>query len=222
MIIMVETRPVIQNAMPPIRRPDRYTDLMPAPSIVRVKLSSEAAGAISITPVVVRDLPFPELIEEIAAVCGKDVVRSAEILRRGNLVSGATRFRWPPVELTTAELCTALAFLPDPEPARPFTAARCTQAVFAGPGVLIALERGTALAHRFLRRATFWDALMQASAEAVYVTYRYRERADLYRASLSMERRALVRAALPLMKNRALARQLMVAPFDSLNLLVPR
>ena len=130
---MVETRPVIQNAMPPIRRPDRYTDLMPAPSIVRVKLSSEAAGAISITPVVVRDLPFPELLEEIAAVCGKDVVRSAEILRRGNLVSGATRFRWPPVELTTAELCTALAFLPDPEPARPFAAARCTQAVFAGP-----------------------------------------------------------------------------------------
>jgi hypothetical protein len=37
-----------------------------------------------------------------------------------------------------------------------------------------------------------------------------------------MERRALVRAALPLMKNRALARQLMVAPFDSLILLVPR
>ena len=153
---MVETRPVIQNAMPPIRRPDRYTDLMPAPSIVRVKLSSEAAGAISITPVVVRDLPFPELLEEIAAVCGKDVVRTAEILRRGNLVSGATRFRWPPLELTTAELCTALAFLPDPEPARPFAAARCTQAVFAGPGVLIAVERGAGSARRFLRRATFW------------------------------------------------------------------
>jgi hypothetical protein len=222
LFIMDETRPVIQNGMPPIHRPDRYTDLMPAPAIVRVKLSSEAAGAISITPVVVRDLPFCELLEEIAAVCGKDVVRSAEILRRGNLISAATRFRWPPVELTTAELSTALAFLPDPEPARPFAAARCTQAVFAGPGVLIVVERGAGLARRFLRRATFWDALMQASREAVYVTYRYRERADLYRAPLSLERRALVRTALPLIKNRTLARQLMAAPFDCLNLFVPR
>jgi hypothetical protein len=150
------------------------------------------------------------------------VVRSAEILRRGNLISAATRFRWPPVELTTAELSTALAFLPDPEPARPFAAARCTQAVFAGPGVLIVVERGAGLARRFLRRATFWDALMQASREAVYVTYRYRERADLYRAPLSLERRALVRTALPLIKNRTLARQLMAAPFDCLNLFVPR
>lgn len=195
---------------------------MPAPAIVRVKLSSEAAGAISITPVVVRDLPFSELLEEIAAVCGKDVPRIAEILRRGNLVSGATRFRWPPVELTTAELSTALAFLPDPEPTRPFAAARCTQAVFAGPGVLITLERGAGLARRLLRRATFWDALMQVSTEAVYVTYHYRERADLYRAPLSLERRALIRTALPLLKNRTLARQLMAAPFDSVDLLVPR
>lgn len=115
-----------------------------------------------------------------------------------------------------------MAFLPDPEPARPFAAARCTQAVFAGPGVLIAVERGAGLARRFLRRATFWDALMQASAEAVYGTYRYRERADLYRAPLSLEHRALVRAALPLMKSRILARQLMAAQFDCVNLLVPR
>ena len=63
---------------------------------------------------------------------------------------------------------------------------------------------------------------MQASAEAVYVTYRYCERADLYRAPLSMEHRERIRAALPLMKNRALARQLMAAPFDCLNLFVPR
>ena len=112
--------------MPPVHERDRYTDLMPAPASLRVKLSSEAAGAITLTPVVVRELPFCELLEEIAAVCGKDNLRAAEILRRGTLVSAATRFRWPPVELTTAELLAALAFLPDPEPDRPFAAARCT------------------------------------------------------------------------------------------------
>jgi hypothetical protein len=63
---------------------------------------------------------------------------------------------------------------------------------------------------------------MQASSEAAYVTYRYRERADLYRAALSLEHRARIRAALPLLKNRALAQQLTAAPFDCLNLLVPR
>ncbi|MGD0580885.1 MAG: hypothetical protein ABSC08_18410 [Bryobacteraceae bacterium] len=195
---------------------------MPAPGILRVKLSSEAAGAISLTPVVVRDLPFRELLEEIAAVCGKDVSRIAEILRRGNLVGGATRFRWQPVEMTTAELAAALAFLPDPDPDRAFAPARCTQAVFAGPGVSIPLERDAGLARRLFRHATFWDALMQASSEAAYVTYRYRERADLYRAALSLEHRARIRAALPLLKNRALAQQLTAAPFDCLNLLVPR
>ncbi len=195
---------------------------MPAPDILRVKLSSEAAGSVSLTPVVVRDLPFAELLEEIAAVCGKDVPRIAEILRRGNLVGGATRYRWQPVELTTAELGTALAFLPDPEPTRAFAAGRCTQAVFTGPGVSIVLERDLGLARRLFRRATFWDALMQTSADATYVTYRYRDRADLYRAPLSVEHRARIRAALPLLKNRALARLLLIAPFDCLNLLVPR
>jgi len=195
---------------------------MPAPEFVRVRLSSEAAGAVTITPVVVRDLRFAELLEEIAAVCGKDALRAAEILRRGNLVSGATRFRWPPVQTTTAELSAALAFLPDPDPARPFVAASCTQVVFVGPGLAIELERGAAAARRLFRRATFWSVLVELSSAPRYVTYRYRERADLYHAPLSPDQRARLRAALHLLKNRALARRLNVAPFDGLHLLVPR
>lgn len=195
---------------------------MPAPEIVRVRLSSEAAAAVTLTPVVVRDLPFAALLSEIAAVCGKDPLRAAEILRRGNLVSGATRFRWPPLGMTTAELAAALAFLPDPDPARAFVATSCTQVVLVGPGVAIELERAAAAARRLFRRTTFWGTLMELSAAPRYVTYRYRERADLYHAPLSPEQRTRLRAALPLLKNRPLARCLQFAPFDCLHLLVPR
>ena len=195
---------------------------MPAPDVVRVKLSSEAAGAIALTPVVVRDMRFRELIEEVASVCGKDVLRIADILSRGNLVSGATRFRWQPVELTTEEIATTLAFLPDPDPARLFVAERCTQAVFLGPGVSISLDRDSGSARRLFHRASFWGALMQAADGAAYVTYRYRERADLYRAPLTLDMRERIRAALPLLKNRALAHQLQAASFDCLNIYVPR
>ena len=38
---------------------------MPLPSTVRVKLSSEVAESISITPVVVREIPMRELIEHM-------------------------------------------------------------------------------------------------------------------------------------------------------------
>ena len=195
---------------------------MPAPDIVRVKLSSEAAGAVTLTPVVVRDLPLSALLEEIAAVCGKDPHRIAGILREGNLVSGATRFRWQPFELAAAELGPALEFLPDLEPTRVFATGLCTHAIFVGPGVSVSLERAAGLARRLFQRASFWDAIMQVSAAAVYVTYRYRERADLYRVPLSAEHRARIRAALKLLKNRTLARQLEIAPFDSLHLFVPR
>jgi hypothetical protein len=195
---------------------------MPAPEIVRVRLSSEAAGAVTLTPVVVRDLRLAELLEEIAAVCGKDALRAAEILRRGQLVSGATRFRWPPFEMTSAELAAALAFLPDPDPARAFAASCCTHLVLAGPGVAIPLQRGAAAARRLFRRATFWDALMELASAPRYMTYHYRERADLYHAPLSPEQRERLRAALPLLKNRALARRLQLAPFDRIHLFVPR
>ena len=67
---------------------------MPLPSSIRVKLSSEAAESISITPVVLRDIPIRELIEHMIGITGKDEARVHELLLRGTLVSGASRFRW--------------------------------------------------------------------------------------------------------------------------------
>ena len=70
---------------------------------MRVKLSSEAAGAISFTPVVVQELPMRELVEHILGVTGKDEPRIGEMLLRGTLVSGASRFRWEGWEADLAD-----------------------------------------------------------------------------------------------------------------------
>jgi hypothetical protein len=43
---------------------------MPLPQTVRVKLSSEAAGAITITPVLLQELPVGELIEHVLGLAG--------------------------------------------------------------------------------------------------------------------------------------------------------
>src|SRR3954451_14204909 len=98
---------------------------MSLPESVRVKLSSEAADSISITPVVVRDIPIRELIEHMLGVTGKDTVRLHELLLRGTLVSGASRFRWAGWDADREGIEQALATFPDPEPQRAFTVAQC-------------------------------------------------------------------------------------------------
>ena len=88
--------------------------------MVRVKLSSEAAESISITPVVVREMPMRELVEHMLGVIGKDKARVHELLLRGTLVSGASRFRWIGWDASREAIEEMLASFPDPDPARPF------------------------------------------------------------------------------------------------------
>ena len=87
---------------------------MPLPSNVRVKLSSEVAESISITPVVVREIPIRELIEHMIGITGKDEGRVHELLLRGTLVSGASRFRWAGWDADRRHWDTGQ--LPDPIP----------------------------------------------------------------------------------------------------------
>ena len=195
---------------------------MAAPDTVRVKLSSEEAGAISLTPVVVREMPFGELLEEIAAVHGKDRVRISATLKRGSVAGGATRFRWQPVELSEAELAFVLARQPDDEPARRFEGGRCTQALFTGPGVRIAVLREVADSRRLFRRTSFWSALAQIAGASQYVAYSYRERADIFRATLATAQRESIRAALPALKHTALAHRIHLAPFEAIEFIVTR
>jgi hypothetical protein len=195
---------------------------MAAPETVRVKLSSEEAGALSLTPVVVRDMSLRELVEEIAAVHGKDAGRIAEALKRGSVTGGATRFRWQSVELSEAELASALAFLPVDDPARTFDLSRCTEARLTGPGIRIVVSRQVAEARRLFQRTSFWNELPRIAGALEYTAYSYRERADIFRASLSIEQREAVRAALSTLKHAVLARRIHLAPFDAIEFTVTR
>ncbi len=195
---------------------------MAPPDTVRVKLSSEEAGSIALTPVVVREMQFLELLEEITAVHGKDRERIAATLKRGSVTGGATRFRWQPVELEDAELASALTRLPDDEPTRAFQVEHCTQALITGPGVRIAVVREVAESRRLFRRTSFWAALPQIAGTVEYVAYSYRERADIFRSQLSTEQREKIRAALTALKHATLARRIHLAPFDAVEFVVKR
>ncbi len=194
------------------------------PQKIRVKLSSEAAGAISLTPVVSRELAIAELLEEVLAVTGKDESRIREILQRGTLVSGASRFRWQGWEADAESLRQALAAFPDPDPARPFSPAQCVQAVLRGGRQAVELPREAAARHGLFRRTAFCDVLIQllAARPPHYSGYSYRHRADRYRRELAVAERGQLRSAAALLRYGSLRRRIETGAFTEVELTVPR
>ncbi len=143
---------------------------MALPETVRVKLSTEAAGAISITPVVVREMPLRELVELMLAAVGKDPTRIQELLLRGSLVSGASRFRWPGWTAGIADIDELLGTFPDPDPGRAFTRDRCVRAVLSSSAARIDLPREAGLKRRLFARGSFWETLMRLAEAGAPVT----------------------------------------------------
>jgi hypothetical protein len=132
---------------------------MSLPATVKVKLSSEAAGSISITRVVVQDLPVRDLVEHMLGITGKDETRVRELLLRGALVSGASRFRWSGWDADLAGIRDLLASFPDHEPARPFAPERCVRAVLRGGRQIVEIPREAGERKPLLRKTSFWDVL---------------------------------------------------------------
>jgi hypothetical protein len=201
---------------------------MALPPTVRVKLSSEAAEAISLTPVVVQELAVRDLIEHVLGVSGKDEERLREILLRGTLVSGGSRFRWAGWEADAEGLREVLATFPDPDPARPFEPARCVQAILRGGRQAVTIPREAvvrrgAIAALF-RRPTFWDHLMEiaASIPPCYSGYSYRDRADRYVAALTVDHAARLRASSSMIGYSTLRAQVQSVGFAQAELLVTR
>ena len=197
---------------------------MALPSTVRVKLSSEAAEAISLTPVVVRELPLRELIEHLLGVAGKDEPRLREILLRGSLVSGASRFRWAGWEPDAAALRDLLATFPDPDPALPFAPERCIRAVLRGGRAAIEIPRDAAARKGIFQRKTFWDHLMELAAPGphTYAGYSYRDRADRYSRGFTLPETERLRAACEAVRFSTLRDQIRSIAFTAVELLAVR
>jgi hypothetical protein len=197
---------------------------MPLPNAVRVKLSSEAAGAISITPVVVREMPIRELVEMILPSSGKDVARICRQIESGNLVAGASRLRWEGWTAEPGDVEAILASFPNPEPTIAFCLPRCTSLALCGPYTRIELTRESASKHRFLRRSSFWDQItdLTSLSPPVYRDYSYRDRADVFRIALDPGHTLGLRSAARRLPYSTLARQIESATLDYVELLVPR
>jgi hypothetical protein len=197
---------------------------MALPQTVRVKLSSEAAESITISPVVVQDLPIRELLEHMLAVTGKDEPRIREFLKRDSMVSGASRFRWAGWEAEADSLREALASFPDPDPSRTFDPSRCIRAILRGGRQAIEIPRDAVGRKSLFRRATFWDLLMEVAAagEVVYGGYSYRDRADRFLRELAFAEAARLRAGSSTVRFNTLRDQISSAAFVQAELVVTR
>jgi hypothetical protein len=192
------------------------------PSQVRVRISSEAAGDISLTPVVSQTIPIQDLIGMMLGACGKDVARIRELLMRGSTVQGASRFRWDPIDAALDAIEAALAAFPDPDPSRSFDVDRCVAVRVRGAYSSFDIPRAASAARRFLKRRSFWDEAIELAAggELHYVDYLYRECADRFRLVLDSNAKTRVRSAAKLLKYRSLSGQIEAMDAISLEFLV--
>jgi hypothetical protein len=171
--------------------------IMALPQTVRVKLSSEAAESIALTPVVVQELPIRELVEHMLGVTGKDEARVRELLLRGTLVAGASRFRWAGWPADIDSLRELLGTFPDADPSRAFAPERCLRVVLRGGRQAIEIRREAGERKGIFQRETFWGLLMAVvvAGETTYAGYSYRDRADRFTRSLSVIEADRLRAA---------------------------
>src|ERR1035437_4091078 len=197
---------------------------MALPPTVRVKLSSEAAESISITPVVVQEMPVRELVEYMLGVTGKDEARIRELLLRGSLVSGASRFRWTGWDAGLGNLRELLATFPDPDPSRRFAATNCTRATLRGGRQPIEISRQAGARKGLFQRESFWDALMKVidAATPAYAGYSYRERSDRYLREFTQAEIGQLRAASRLVRYTILSDQIRTLVFNHAELFVKR
>lgn len=179
---------------------------------------------ISITPVVVQEMRLVELVDLMLSAAGKNSDRIRELLRRGTLVSGASRFRWSGWEADRADLEALLSTFPDPDPQRRFAPEHCIRATLRGTGKTIDLPREIAERRRLLSRSSFWTLLLDVAAggNPIYHTYSYKERADHYRLALTREAAARVRAGAGLLRYSGLVEQVRTASLEALDLYTKR
>jgi hypothetical protein len=129
-------------------------------------------------------MALEELVRQMLGVTGKDAGRVTEVLCRGSLVAGGSRFRWDRLDAVEGDVAVWLTRYPDPDPSRPFDPAACFLAVLHSRGRQLSIERLAGEKRRFFRKRSFWEALLQLVSTPEYIQYSYRESADVYRRNL--------------------------------------
>ena len=169
-------------------------------------------------------MTFPELVESILGITGKDASRIRSILLQGALVSGASRFRWEPMDAALEDIAVALRSFPDPRPDRPFDASHCVRAALTGGRAAIELTREAASRKRLFGRHSFWQALMETATHLAptYHQYSYTDRADVYRVDLPLEAARALQAQAGLLRYSSLEMQVREYSYDRLELWVER
>ena len=194
---------------------------MALPIELPVKLSTERAEGIALTPVVVETMTPRALVELMLANTGKDIPRILEILARGTMVISATRYRWEGVEAEEKEIEDLLAAYPDPDPSRRFEGGECFKAVLRGTNVQIDIPKEAAQKSGVFAKRNFWDELLKLGAP-VYSTYSYREKADQYELTLDAGKAQAVRDAGRLIQYGALSSHIRRATLTSVVFFVRR
>lgn len=189
---------------------------MALPQDIPVRYTEEEVGYVSFRPVVRQTFRLNELLDMVLSVTGKEPERIRQILRSGTVVFHFYRYWWEGFEVGEAELRTLLSQFPDSDPARAFRAEACSKAFIASQAVSsprhfsLEVARAAASRKRFLRRRSFWDAMLTAAAAGplVYDGYSYMHHADLFRLELTDEIRAKLGAAAESLAPRDLRREL--------------
>jgi hypothetical protein len=193
---------------------------MTLPQTIRVKLSSEAAEAISLTPVVVQELATRELIEHMLGITGKDEARIRELLKRGTLVNGASRFRWAGWDADADGVREVLGTFPDPDPSRTFDASRCVRAILRGGRQALEIPREAGARKGLFQRVSFWDLLMEVAgaASATYGGYSYKDRADRFIRQFTLAEVERIRAGSGAVRFSTLRDQVSAGGFGQMEL----
>jgi hypothetical protein len=197
---------------------------MALPQTIRVKLSSEAAESIALTPVVVQEMAVRDLVEHVLAVTGKDMARIRDLLLRGTLVSGASRFRWAGWDAEPDGLSALLATFPDPEPLRPFSVNGCVRVILRGGRQAIEITRDAGTRKGMFQRRSFWDSLMAVTGcgPAEYLGYSYRDHADRYLREFTHAETEQLRSVSDGLRYTTLRDQIRMVAFGQAELFVKR
>ena len=176
---------------------------------IRVKLMSEAAEYVSVTPVVQRDYSLAELVELMLPILGKDAHRIHRMLQVGTFSTGEYRFRWTPPEIGEEEVQRILEALPGPDPSRKFDPESCFLVRFRRGPETLDLSRERAARKNLFSRRSFWEALLLLAEKGVrYGDYSYADKADVFALALDHEGLETLRELLPLLKPASAAERL--------------